>query len=694
MNLKKRGWTLSLAILLLLSLFMPDTSAAIDYRTIRVRITMNGTDLKQMNIGLNGDYMLVQNPSLSLPTGSYEIRVAEDGTNLVLKGDGIDQIVGPEIQFLRMKYSGTTASTFRLDNTVNGNRNFLGNMRFHLIGGSLVATNHVPMEEYLYGVVAYEMSNSWPLEALKAQAVSARGYAIKKLNTTRDYDIGDTASEQVYKGFEPSYTRVIQAVNETRGKVATYNGKIIDTYYAASNGGQTDLVSNVWGSNDASYPYLVMKDDPYDLRNPSSKVQTIFVPLQVAGSSYDAATGSKVVRVQVEDALNIRSGPGTTYAIIGKATNNQLFSYVSTDPNGWHKIQFYSNGSLLEGYVSPQYTTLEDNLENGYLYINPVLKDLQNRIYLKIGSTYSITAPAMIKINQITRFQNGTKRWPSTDSRSYVTAVGDATVQYKKGDGTLSEEIPVTDVSIQLMTPNGSGGYWLGHEYLDANLRLRGVEPAQDSSGATGYNVVNRRYGHGIGMSQRGAQQMANEGKTYEEIIAFYFQGTALTTYETSVPELPSRGDTPTDPQTPVPTVTTQTFQMGANSITGIQENTATADFINGFTVQNGTLTLVNASNVQKTSGPVATGDVLHVKNGNGTIVKSYSIVIYGDVNGDGKIFATDYLKIKLHIMGETAPLSGVYALAADANKDGKIFATDYMAIKNHIMEISRLSQN
>ena len=63
----------------------------------------------------------------------------------------------------------------------------------------------------------------------------------------------------------------------------------------------------------------------------------------------------------------------------------------------------------------------------------------------------------------------------------------------------------------------------------------------------------------------------------------------------------------------------------------------------------------------------------------------SYRIVIKGDVNGDGKIYATDYVKVKNHIMGKSS-LTGPYLIAADINEDDKIYATDYVQIKNHIM--------
>lgn len=682
-----------MAVVLMISAIMPTTSAVTDYRIIRARITMATANINNVTIELKGDYSLMQDPTLSLPLGVYTIKVEADDQNLRLTGNGIDRVVGPEIRFIRMKYSGTTASLLRVNGTIHGNINYLGDMRFHVSAGSILVTSHVPMEEYLYGVVAYEMSNAFPLEALKAQAVSARGYAIMSMSDKRDYDIGDTASTQVYKGFNPTYTNVIQAVNETKGQVVAYNDQVVSTYYAASNGGQTEKVSNVWGSNDASYPYLVQKDDPYDLRNPSSLTQRVFVPTQVAGTKYDVVTAEKVVRVvNITTSLNIRSGPGTNYEAIGSAYLNQLLSYVETTTPEWHKIQFFKDGKLTDGYVSSEYSVVETNPQTGFLYTNPILQDLQNRIFNALGAANGIANAQQIKINRLDRFANGQRRW-AEPARSYVTAMADVIIQFKKTDGSMSAEIPVTNVALALMNPNGTGGYYLGHDYLSANLRLRFVETAVDGDGTAGYNIVCLRYGHGIGMSQRGAQQMANEGFKYNEILSFYFEGTTLKTYETTVPELPNRGEVP-PPTGPAPAVTSTTHTVGANSITGIPEKTAVETFISNFTVQNGSVTLVASNSQVKTTGLVATGDVLQVKDVNGAIVKIYPIIIYGDTDGDGKIFATDYLKIKLHIMDETKPLSGAYALAADTNRDGKIFATDYIAIKNHIMEISQLKQN
>ncbi len=122
-------------------------------------------------------------------------------------------------------------------------------------------------------------------------------------------------------------------------------------------------------------------------------------------------------------------------------------------------------------------------------------------------------------------------------------------------------------------------------------------------------------------------------------------------------------------------------FQLGTN-IKDIQKN-----------ILNSTATLkhfTNANNVEITEGIIATGMKFTLLLNNQEY--TYTIVVKGDVNGDGKIFATDYVKVKNHIMNKTN-LSGAYLEAADINNDNKIYATDYVQIKNHIMGKNEIIQ-
>ena len=105
---------------------------------------------------------------------------------------------------------------------------FEGDLSVSVQDGGLRCILTIHIEDYLKGVVAYEMSDSFPLEALKAQAVAARTYAMgrKWVSATRDYDVVDTTQDQVYKGLDADYTNVIAAVEATRGVVGTYNRRL------------------------------------------------------------------------------------------------------------------------------------------------------------------------------------------------------------------------------------------------------------------------------------------------------------------------------------------------------------------------------------------------------------------------------------------------------------------------------------
>lgn len=119
--------------------------------------------------------------------------------------------------------------------------------------GKLTVINNVPLEDYIKGVVPSEMPSSWATEAHKAQAIAARSYALANLGKRAryGYDLKDTPEDQAYGGASRETPDTNYAVDETKGIVLTYNMKIINAYYSASAGGQTNV--NSWG---ASLPYL------------------------------------------------------------------------------------------------------------------------------------------------------------------------------------------------------------------------------------------------------------------------------------------------------------------------------------------------------------------------------------------------------------------------------------------------------
>lgn len=150
-----------------------------------------------------------------------------------------------------------------------GERQYRGRIEIGRYNGasSLKAVNIVPMEKYLYGVVPCEMVYTWHKEALKAQAVCARGYAYMAgyggdTNISSPYKICDTTSSQVYKGYGAEKSSTNEAVDETKGVLVYYNGSPVRTYYSSTSGGSTENVEDVWGTPSA---YLRQVSDIYEL---------------------------------------------------------------------------------------------------------------------------------------------------------------------------------------------------------------------------------------------------------------------------------------------------------------------------------------------------------------------------------------------------------------------------------------------
>jgi stage II sporulation protein D len=133
--------------------------------------------------------------------------------------------------------------------------------------GDMDVINVLDAEAYLYGVVPKEMSPKWHIEALKAQAIAARTYVLyqKEKSKDRDYDVIATTASQVYGGAGAESVISNQAVDETKGMVLLYNGKLALTYFHANSGGMTEDARRVWS---ADVPYLKTVRDDYSVKAP------------------------------------------------------------------------------------------------------------------------------------------------------------------------------------------------------------------------------------------------------------------------------------------------------------------------------------------------------------------------------------------------------------------------------------------
>ena len=227
------------------------------------------------------------------------------------------ELAGSYPQFAPTAGNGATSSTpsasiLRL----SGGNSYRGRLEVERYGNSgVTAVNVLPLEQYLYGVVPSEVPYTWPTEALKAQAVCARGYALLTAGPgssgqlSKGYRMGNTTLHQAYKGYGVEQPATTQAVDATRGKMVCYENQVVKTYYFSTSGGSTEAVEDVWNSN---IPYLRGVSDIFE-NNPAKKPWIVTMTKQQILSRI----GSKGKGIGTITAVTpeIRTESGRIYAL-------------------------------------------------------------------------------------------------------------------------------------------------------------------------------------------------------------------------------------------------------------------------------------------------------------------------------------------------------------------------------------------
>lgn len=218
------------------------------------------------------------------PDETIRIAILRSGTGISVDGDGIlatrengnavafatpvgirpgrDSLTVDGVAYRRLIFSAPSAIY------VNG-KPYRGVIDISPSDKGLLVVNELQLEDYLVGLINCEISSAWPIEAVKAQAVIARTYALNRKEARKNafYHLESSVIDQVYDGCLIEDSRARRAVSETAGEVLTYNGAIIQAFYHSNCGGKTEAAENVWG---ASLPYLKGVDCQYCLTSASS----------------------------------------------------------------------------------------------------------------------------------------------------------------------------------------------------------------------------------------------------------------------------------------------------------------------------------------------------------------------------------------------------------------------------------------
>ena len=431
-----------------------EAPAHMDDGVVRVMLTSLGTP-ETVNLTLEGVYSVENDAGFRFADGADVTLTAVEDCIYMAAG-GVTLALGNEVTLTR--HPGEDGSLGGIIIAQAGSNRYCGDLTLWAVAGGLEMRLSAPIEEYLPGVVAYEMSDSFPLEALKAQAVAARTYAMykKSIFGSKAYDLLDTTQDQVYKGVNDEYANVARAVAETAGLVGYYNGKPAVCYYTASNGGQTALATNVWGSR-GDCGYLAITEDPYDLENPKSLV-----------NSYDVFSDASL-NGELTDMLNARLADAMTA----------------------------QGHTVPEGVAVAEITAVEA--------IAPKFEN--TRQYTQLA--FTVTA----KAQQTVSVQKPPQEYPEWMLRM-IPQLSEPQYEERTVDVTVEGVQIVLDAYADVKDGLNMGLNGSDYEMLS-------VEPMEG-----GWRVCMRRFGHGVGMSQRGAQWMASEyGKDYMEILKFYYPG-------------------------------------------------------------------------------------------------------------------------------------------------------------------------
>ncbi len=174
------------------------------------------------------------------PMKGYEIRPYKN--KLAIKYDGKYYQIDSDNIILKTIEEGFVSAKSKW---------YRGDLIIQNKNGKITVINDVDIENYIKGVLPSEMPSGWQTEALKAQAIAARSYALANLGkrSKYGYDLNDTPQDQAYGGASSETSKTNQIVDATKGLVLIYDLKIIPAYYTASAGGQTLKASRAWGND-------------------------------------------------------------------------------------------------------------------------------------------------------------------------------------------------------------------------------------------------------------------------------------------------------------------------------------------------------------------------------------------------------------------------------------------------------------
>lgn len=201
------------------------------------------------------------------------LEITEAGSGVPLNTGQVNDVrMGTHGQGLKINMMAFPVESVRIESpdgviSFNGKK-YRGYFVLYDTGGAFMVVNHVELQKYLQSVVASEMPSTWPIEALKAQAVSARNYVLHRRTSSveRNYDVEASVQDQVYRGMVAEDKKTNSAVRLTDGMTLMYKNRLVQTFYHSTSGGRTENAADVFSG--PGLPYLKSIFCGYDRKSP------------------------------------------------------------------------------------------------------------------------------------------------------------------------------------------------------------------------------------------------------------------------------------------------------------------------------------------------------------------------------------------------------------------------------------------
>jgi stage II sporulation protein D len=411
--------------------------------------------------------------------------------------------------------SGITSDGFSIilnDNsgrlTCNG-RSYRRIMRVQIWEGKLISVNVLQIEEYIWGVVPCEVPSDWATEALRAQAIAARTYALRALMQypDRPFDVYSSVVDQVYHGAGSEAAITTTACNDTAGIVCTYEGLPIIAYYHAASGGWTASGTEMFGRD---LPYLrAVPSRDSSINRWTYRISTSSLASSLRNNGFDVGTIQRVfvhrfspegraeeVKIIHSSGVLIISGAELRSALGAENLESTYFTVEGQDapaiPDGTGPQPAISNGAVeLHSMVNPQ------------IFVPyPVVSTLE---------TYVIASS------------------DTTSSSGTLTVIGaDGEFHYTAGSIWIAEPVRVLELAQNRID---GFSFFVGaqdsRDIINAYETTTIEDPGDGVGNPSNGNIVfvGHGSGHGVGMSQHGARIFAENGWTCDMILKYFYTG-------------------------------------------------------------------------------------------------------------------------------------------------------------------------